>query len=128
MTNTENSTRGFSPQLVLFDLDDTLCDHDGSLRVRLHAAFSAAFDGDPPPEIDAIVERSMEHSVFGTDHFAEILRPHGVTHEHQVEAAVDEYVADRYRGLQLFPEAVEVVNAIRREVAVGMITNGPSDI
>lgn len=117
-----------TPGLVLFDLDDTLCDHDGSLRVRLRLAFTAAFDGEPPDNIDEIVEQSIAYSVFGTDHFAEILSPHGVTEDEQVQAAVDTYVQDRYLGLQLFDEAVDVVQSIREQARVGMITNGPSDI
>lgn len=117
-----------SPRLVLFDLDDTLCDHDGSLRVRLTASFAAAFSGSPPEHLPEIVEESMEISVFGTEHFSDVLRPHGVTDAGLLQAAADVYVSDRYRGLQLYPEAVDVVRSISRQAGVGMITNGPSDI
>ena len=117
-----------SPRLVLFDLDDTLCDHDGSLRVRLNASFTAAFDGNPPDNIDEIVEISIERSVFGTDHFSEVLEPFGISEEEQIQAAIDTYVADRFRGLKLFPEAVDVVTTVRKQTGIGMITNGPSDI
>lgn len=116
------------PQLVLFDLDDTLCDHDGSLRVRLRSSFAAAFGGNPPENLNEIVEESIERSVFGTDHFAEILEPHGVTRSEQIQAAAEVYVADRFRGLNLFPEAVDAVSVVRRQAGIGMITNGPSDI
>jgi FMN hydrolase / 5-amino-6-(5-phospho-D-ribitylamino)uracil phosphatase len=118
----------FSPRLVLFDLDDTLCDHDGSLRVRLRHSFAAAFNGSPPDYIERIVEESVERSVFGTDHFADVLEPYGVTEPERVQAAADVYVSDRFRGLKLFPEAVEVIVTIRQQVNIGMITNGPSDI
>jgi FMN hydrolase / 5-amino-6-(5-phospho-D-ribitylamino)uracil phosphatase len=121
-------TSSVSPRLILFDLDDTLCDHDGSLRIRLSASFAAAFDGAPPDNIDEIVETSIERSVFGTDHFAEVLAPHGVHDEERLQAAIDVYVADRFRGLRLFPEAVDVVERVRRQSGIGMITNGPSDI
>jgi FMN hydrolase / 5-amino-6-(5-phospho-D-ribitylamino)uracil phosphatase len=117
-----------SPKLVLFDLDDTLCDHDGSLRVRLATSFAAAFNGNPPEHLDQIVEESIDVSVFGTDHFADVLKPHGVTDAGLVQAAADVYVADRYRGLELFPEAVDVVRQIGERANVGMITNGPSGI
>ncbi len=116
------------PRLVLFDLDDTLCDHDGSLRVRLRASFAAAFNGQPPPDLDNIVEQSIERSVFGTDHFQEILEPYGVSRPEALQAAIDTYVADRFRGLSLFEEAVDVVQTVSRRTRVGMITNGPSDI
>jgi FMN hydrolase / 5-amino-6-(5-phospho-D-ribitylamino)uracil phosphatase len=124
-TQNDNSR---SPRLVLFDLDDTLCDHDGSLRIRLHASFTAAFNGNPPDNIEEIVEISIERSVFGTDHFAEVLEPHGVTEQEFIQAAVDTYVSDRFRGLKLFPEAVDVVKTVRQQTGIGMITNGPSDI
>jgi FMN hydrolase / 5-amino-6-(5-phospho-D-ribitylamino)uracil phosphatase len=123
-----NTNSPYSPRLVLFDLDDTICDHDGSLRVRLTASFAAAFNGNPPANIDEIVEESIDVSVFGTDHFADVLRPHGVTDAGLVKAAADVYVADRYSGLQLFPEAVDVVKVISQQAGVGMITNGPSGI
>ncbi|MEX2425328.1 MAG: HAD family hydrolase [Thermomicrobiaceae bacterium] len=116
------------PGLVLFDLDDTLCDHEGSLRVRLRASFAAAFNGSPPDYIERIVEESIERSVFGTDHFAEILEPHGVTAPERLKAAEDVYVGDRFRGLQLYPEARDVVEYVRKQTRIGMITNGPSDI
>jgi FMN hydrolase / 5-amino-6-(5-phospho-D-ribitylamino)uracil phosphatase len=118
----------FPPRLVLFDLDDTLCDHEGSLRIRLRQSFAAAFDGRPPDHIERIVEESVERSVFGTDHFAEILEPHGISAPEKVRAAADVYVADRFRGLQLYPEAREVVESVRQQATIGMITNGPSDI
>jgi FMN hydrolase / 5-amino-6-(5-phospho-D-ribitylamino)uracil phosphatase len=117
-----------NPRLVLFDLDDTLCDHDGSLRIRLRQSFAAAFNGTPPDYIERIVEESVERSVFGTDHFADVLEPHGVTDPKLIQAAKDVYVADRFRGLKLFPEAVDVVETVRVHVGIGMITNGPSDI
>ncbi len=123
-----SSSSNWKPGLVLFDLDDTLCDHDGSLRVRLSASFAAAFNGDPPNHLHEIVEHSIDVSVFGTDHFSDVLRPHGVTDDGLVQAAADVYVADRYRGLELFPEAVDVVKQIAQQADVGMITNGPSDI
>ena len=116
------------PRLLLFDLDDTLCDHDGSLRVRLRASFAAAFNGQPPFDLDNIVEQSIERSVFGTDHFQEILEPYGVSRPEALQAAIDTYVADRFRGLSLFEEAVDVVQTVSRRTRVGMITNGPSDI
>lgn len=116
------------PRLILFDLDDTLCDHNGSLRVRLHASFTAAFNGNPPDNIEEIIETSIERSVFGTDHFAEVLEPHGVTEREFIQAAIDTYVSDRFRGLELFPEAIDVVKAVGNQTGLGMITNGPSDI
>jgi FMN hydrolase / 5-amino-6-(5-phospho-D-ribitylamino)uracil phosphatase len=116
------------PKLVLFDLDDTLCDHEGSLRLRLRFAFRAAFAGSPPDNLDDIIEQSIDHSVFGTEHFSSLLAPYGVDHPERIQTAIDAYVSDRYLGLTLFEEVADVVHAISRQARIGMITNGPSTI
>lgn len=116
------------PKLVLFDLDDTLCDHDASLRLRLRLAFSEACQGLDHVDLDAMVEASTTYSVFGTDHFADLFAEFGVHGDERVQRAVEMYVSDRYRGLELFDEAREVVSTIKQHAHVGMITNGPSDI
>ena len=46
----------------------------------------------------------------------------------RVERAVASYVGDRYRGLALFDESLEVVESIKQQARVGLITNGPSAI
>ncbi|MDI3339705.1 MAG: HAD family hydrolase [Sphaerobacter sp.] len=122
------ATSGLRPKLVLFDLDDTLCDHQASLRLRLRIAFEAACRGLPGIDLDALVEASVQRAVFGTDHFAEVLALAGVRDQARVEQAVASYVSDRYRGLRLFDEALEVVEAVRQYARVGLITNGPSEI
>jgi len=122
------ATSGFRPKLVLFDLDDTLCDHNASLRLRLRVAFAEACRGLDDVDLDALVEAAVARSVFGTDHFADILTTVGAGTPERVERAVASYVSDRYRGLKLFDEALEVVDAVRQHVRVGMITNGPSVI
>lgn len=119
---------GWRPRLVLFDLDDTLCDHDSSLRLRLRVAFGAACDGLGDVDLDDLVSSAVAHSVAGTDHFAEVLAARGVCDPVRVERAVASYVGDRYRGLALFDESLEVVESIKQQARVGLITNGPSVI
>lgn len=116
------------PKLVLFDLDDTLCDHDRALRMRVKLAFAAASEGIEGVDLDTLVDAAVARSVFGTDHFAEVLATAGVTGDDRLRRAVEAYVGDRYLGLELFEEAVDVVNTIKRQARVGMITNGPSEI
>jgi putative hydrolase of the HAD superfamily len=118
------------PSLVLFDLDDTLCDHDSSLRLRLRLAFGAAAEGrdDLDLDLEALIEQAVARSVGGTAHFAELLRAHGIAEPERCQRAIDHYVSDRYRGLQLFDDAVETVSVISQRAHVGMITNGPSRI
>ncbi len=126
---TERADRaGWKPSLVLFDLDDTLCDHDTSLRLRLRRAFATAVEGLPGIDLEALVAASVARAVGGTEHFGALLASFGVTDPARVERAVETYASDRYYGLKLFDEALDVIEAIRREARVGMITNGPSRI
>jgi putative hydrolase of the HAD superfamily len=119
---------GRLPALVLFDLDDTLCDHDTSLRLRLRYAFQEAMAGRESVDLDDLVEASAKEAIAGTAHFAEMLRQRGIDDPAEVTRATERYVHDRFRGLQLFDESLDVVAAVSRHTQVGMITNGPSQI
>ncbi|HVB63949.1 MAG TPA: HAD family hydrolase [Nitrolancea sp.] len=123
-----NAMGGTLPSLVLFDLDDTLCDHYSSLRLRLRFAFEGIVEGFDEVDLDDLVEASALQSVTGTDHFAELLRQRGIDDPARAELAAERYLSDRYRGLVLFEESLEVLAVIRRHTRVGMITNGPSQI
>ena len=116
------------PSLVLFDLDDTLCDHYSSLRLRLRDAFSAAAGEALAIDIESLVEESAERSVGGTGHFAELLAKYGIDDRERHDLAVSRYVSDRFRGLQLYQESIEIVLLVRQFAQVGLITNGPSQI
>jgi putative hydrolase of the HAD superfamily len=116
------------PALVLFDLDDTLCDHDTSLRLRLRYAFQEAIAERDDVDLDELVNASAQQAIAGTAHFAEMLQQRGIDDPAEVTRAVESYVSDRFRGLQLFAESLDVVAAVSRFTQVGMITNGPSQI
>lgn len=116
------------PSLVLFDLDDTLCDHYSSLRVRLRFAFNAALDGDQNIDIDGLVEQAAAGSIGRTSHFEELLAQYGIEDPERCQLVVDRYLSDRFRGLELFDDAIEIVTLMRRVARVGLITNGPSRI
>ncbi|HET7036189.1 MAG TPA: HAD family hydrolase [Thermomicrobiaceae bacterium] len=114
-------------RLVLFDLDDTLCDHYQSHRLRLRRAFGSALAEYPAVDLEALVEAAALQ-VGGTAHFAEVLRGAGVADPGCCQRAIDLYRADRFLGLELYGEALDVVRAVARHARVGMITNGPSAI
>lgn len=117
-----------TPRLILFDLDDTLCDHSTSLRVRLRMAFGPVFDGISGVDLNEVVEASAARSIAGTAHFAAVLGEFGVTDSERISGAVQRYIGDRYRGLKLYAESLEVLQVIRQRKQVGLITNGPSKI
>ncbi len=114
--------------LVLFDLDDTLCDHYNAMRFRLRLAFEAALSDSDEFDIDLLVEEAASNSVGGTRHFAELFESHGIVDPGRREIAVNHYLSDRFRGLELFDDAIEVVQLIRQYARVGLVTNGPSQI
>ena len=57
-----------------------------------------------------------------------MLRAYGITDPALVETAQARYIEDRYRGLQLYAESLEVIQTVARTCQIGMITNGPAEI
>ncbi len=113
-------------KLVIFDLDNTLCDHRGSLRVRLDHAFQESF-----PDAayrTTVVAASIEIAHDGTDHFGELFVNQNVDAPEAVSRAIERYESDRYRGLELFEDTLHGIERTREHFEIAMITNGPTDI
>ena len=121
------------PRLLLFDLDDTLCDYGRARDTRLRLAFGAALAGVPPdraPDLDGLVAASLAIHPHGADHFPDLLARHGVGAEAAAEAAAW-YRTNRFHGLALFADAVATLAALRRAAPqrpIGLITNGPAEV
>ena len=115
-----------NPRLVLFDLDNTLCDHAASLHVRLHHAFEPLFSD--PDAREEIVQASIERATDGTNHFDELLADFGISGGEAAEEARARYISDRYRGLKLYDDTLSAIDAVKQVATVGMITNGPTAI
>lgn len=122
------------PELVLFDLDDTLCDYAGARVGRLRIAFELAQETsgqDLSLPIDEVVAASIQMQPHGVDHFPELLARYGIDDPNAVSAAARWFVNNRFHGLQLFPDTIETlrsVRAARPHRRLGMITNGPADV
>ncbi len=144
-----------SPRLLLFDLDDTLCDYTSARDLRLRLAFSHALAGesataDPaggepaggddaaagrrfPDHIERLAAASVERNPHGSDHFADLLRDHGLDDPSAAPAAMAWYRANRFHGLTLFEDAEATLLALRRsprsrDARIGLVTNGPSEV
>jgi HAD superfamily hydrolase (TIGR01549 family) len=122
-----------APPLILFDLDDTLCDYSGARVGRLRGAFGDAFAaaGIDAIDLDAVVAESIAIHPHGSDHFADLLARHGVADEELAQAARRWYHQNRFLGLDLYPDARSVLDAVRLLPGVrgiGVITNGPADV
>lgn len=122
------------PELVLFDLDDTLCDYGGARVGRLRIAFELAQETSGrsfTSPIDDLVSESIRIQPHGVDHFPTLLSDHGIDDPAAALAATQWYVSNRFHGLQLFPDAIETLNFIRSSEPnrrLGMVTNGPADV
>lgn len=122
------------PELVLFDLDDTLCDYSGARVSRLRRAFeeAAATAGvNEPVDFDALITESIAIQPHGSDYFHELLPRYGIFGSPAVEAARAWLMANRYHGLALFDDTLATLSAIRArrpERRIGVITNGPTEL
>jgi len=114
------------PRLIIFDLDNTLCDHRSSLHIRLHHAFKSAFPDQE--QRTALVSASVEIAHDGTEHFSDLFAEHSCHEPEAVEVAKSRYRSDRFRGLELFDDTLDAIAAASERFEVAMITNGPTDI
>ena len=122
-------------RLVLFDLDDTLCDYSLARRHRLERAFGGAFEASGrtcPPDMDDLIARSIALNPHGVDHFPEVLAGHGLS-DGEVAAAQHWYQTNRFHELAFFAQTQAALAAVRAQAhvagrRVGVITNGPADV
>lgn len=122
-------------RLVLFDLDDTLCDYSLARDRRLCRAFTDAFAASGltvPADLAPLVAGSIAANPHGVDHFPDLLAPHGVT-DAAIAAAQTWYRTNRFHGLAFFGATHDAITAVRRQPGVtgrriGLITNGPADV
>lgn len=124
-----------TPRAILLDLDDTICDYstarDRRLRIALADASGLPEDG---PELEALISASIAMQPHGADHFRELLAEHGYGSEELADAAVAWYRANRFHGLELFPDALQVLEQLRHgprgviDRPLGIITNGPAEV
>ncbi len=122
------TTRPFDPQprLVLFDLDNTICDYRTARMVRTRHAFEPWFA--VAADLDEAVDAAMQYATEGDEHLAEVLAGYGIAEADAAELARQRFVEDRFRGLELFAESLDVIAAVSEVAAVGMVTNGPATI
>jgi putative hydrolase of the HAD superfamily len=124
-----------APRAILLDLDDTLCDYTTARdrRLRIALADAAGLPADAPG-LDVLVEASIAMQPHGSEHFRDLLAQHGYDGGDRVDAAIAWYRANRFHGLELFPDSLMVLKQLRRGPGaitgrpLGIITNGPADV
>ena len=122
-----------APSLILFDLDDTLCDYGGARTGRLRGALGSALAaaGIADADIEAIIAESIEIHPHGSDHFPDLLARHGVSDTELAQEARRWYHSNRFLGLDLFTDARAVLREVRAldgVRAMGLVTNGPAEV
>ena len=130
-----------APKAVLFDLDDTLCDYAAARRERLRLAFTLTPDGEfrerDGIDLDAMIAESVATQPHGSDHFPALFARYGIADAERPRAAAAWYRQNRFHGLAFFPEARDVLRAVRGVLArmpgagarpLGVITNGPGEV
>lgn len=123
------------PVLVLFDLDDTLCDYASARAQRLRIVFTEALatqpEGTASIDLDTLIAESIAIQPHGSDHFGSLLGRFGITDPAVIERARTWYRTNRFYGLRLFDDAFDTLHAIRAAVPhrrIGIVTNGPADV
>ncbi|MDP9362866.1 MAG: HAD family hydrolase [Chloroflexota bacterium] len=130
-------------RLLLFDLDDTLCDYVAARALRLRTAFSLDLSSDetsdPPAtrrDLDRMIADSIAMHPHGADHFPELFRGHGIDDGATASRAMEWYRENRFHGLALFADALSTIECLRWTRSssgcsvrrrIGLVTNGPAE-
>lgn len=132
---------------IYFDLDDTLCAYWHAAKHGLRRAFDDhpehGFTNDELLAAWAVAFREFVETI-GKTHWYEKYRTSGeITRvelmrrtlerlgnydEDLAQRLSNTYAVERHAALELFPEAVEVLEALKPHYPLGLITNGPADI
>jgi putative hydrolase of the HAD superfamily len=118
-------------ELVLFDLDDTLCDSHLAHTRRLRVAFALGakhVGRDEGLDFDEMVSYAISLTDHGSDHFPDVFARFGIAGDEPVAVAREWILGNRLHGLEYFHDAIETLQAVRAarsDRRVGIITNGP---
>ncbi|HEV2108512.1 MAG TPA: HAD family hydrolase, partial [Thermomicrobiales bacterium] len=124
------------PRLLLFDLDDTLCDYATARDQRRRIAFRHALAHRSHVQridIDQLVIDSIAIDPHDAEHFGDLLRRHGVDDPTAAATAAAWYRTHRFHGLSLFADAEATLATLRSSLSrpdgrIGLITNGPTEV
>lgn len=132
---------------IVFDLDDTLCGYWDASKAALRETFEThRVDGASPEEMVghwAAAFREFSPTLKKTGWYEGYLKKGGPTRVEQMRLTLlrvgvdspelatrlsDTYAAARNRNLQLFPEALEIIEILGKRFPMAVLTNGPADI
>lgn len=135
-----------APQLITFDLDDTLWDVRPALQAAERAQWSCltsrfpnlCLQSTPRTELDALrraviaQEPELVHqiSLFRERFIYALLCRKGVSVDEASEAASEAFAAflSRRHAVKLFDDALPVLRTLKQHFKIGAITNGNADV
>lgn len=132
---------------IYFDLDDTLCGYWQASKRALAETFAThgpeGYTAEELTKAWASSFRLFSKEIKGSDWYTtylqrgeptraeqmrRMLHALGIEDEARVAVLSESYGRLRDQYLTLFPEALEVLDKLRNEYPLGLITNGPADI
>ena len=135
-----------APQLITFDLDDTLWDVRPALQAAEQAQWSFLasrfprlnLDATPRDTLDIIRRTVLEEepalahriSLFRERFIDALLQSNGVASDEAAVAASEAFAAflSERHAVALFGDAVPVLQALKQQYRIGAITNGNADV
>ncbi|MCL0043429.1 HAD family hydrolase [Dehalococcoidia bacterium] len=110
-------------QAIFFDLDNTLCDVEGSFAERYKAGISALIQRDDRWTEEELLRRTiaMDRS---RGRLSSLLLELGVSDSEAGRAALDAENEVLFSKLQLFPQIRESLDVLSQHYVLGIITNG----
>ncbi len=135
-----------SIRAVFFDLDDTLCGYWEAAKTALRETFEQ--HGPPGHDVDTLTSewaaafREFLPEVKSERWYKEYLRSGETTRTEQMRRSLLRFEIDdpeqaarlsrvylelRHKHLHLFPDAIQILTALRGQYVLGLITNGPAD-
>ncbi len=136
-----------APKVVVFDLDDTLCGYWQAAKHGLKRAFEVHSEtGKSADEMLALwadefsglvkelgqprwyVKYCQSGETTRRELMKRVLARLDIRDAQLVQDMSDTYYIERHGALELFPESIEVLDALKGGFRLAMITNGPADI
>lgn len=132
---------------IYFDLDDTLCGYWDASKAGLHRAFQQ--HGPEDRDVAEMVRHwaaafreyapTLKHTAWyegylkvaeptRTEQMRLTLARLGIEDADRAARLSQAYMEERDRALKLFPDAIEVIEALSPKYPLGLITNGPADV
>lgn len=135
------------PKVVVFDLDDTLCGYWNAARYGLKRAFEVHSETGKTPEemlalwgeeFGGLVKELSQPRWYSKycqsgettrrELMKRVLARLEIRDVQLVQDMSDTYYIERHGALELFPESIETLEALKGRFRLAMITNGPADI